>query len=47
MVERYGIDPDRFILRYEGERGNLVPNANREGDHYMNRRVEFRAVIGE
>ncbi len=47
MVERYGIDPNRFILRYEGEDKNLVPNANREGDHYMNRRVEFRAVIGD
>jgi outer membrane protein OmpA-like peptidoglycan-associated protein len=47
MVERYGIDPNRFILRYEGEDQNLVPNAAREGDHYMNRRVEFRAVIGD
>jgi len=47
MVQRYGIDANRFILRYVGEQENLVPNANREADHYMNRRVEFRAVVGE
>lgn len=47
MVARYGIDPNRFILRYVGETENLVPNASREADHYMNRRVEFRAVVGE
>ena len=46
MVERYGLDPNRFILRYVGETENLVPNASREIDHYMNRRVEFRAVVG-
>ena len=47
MVERYGLDPNRFILRYVGETENLVPNASREIDHYMNRRVEFRAVVGD
>lgn len=46
MVERYGIDANRFVLRYVGEQENLVPNASREIDHYMNRRVEFRAVTG-
>ncbi|MFT7589476.1 MAG: OOP family OmpA-OmpF porin [Limisphaerales bacterium] len=45
IVDRYGIAADRFIMRFEGENSNLVPDANREGDHYMNRRVEFRAVI--
>ncbi len=46
LVDRYGIDANRFILRYVGKQENLVPNATRESDHYMNRRVEFRAVIG-
>lgn len=47
IIDRYGIDPERFEMRFVGENENLVPNANREGDHYMNRRVEFRARIDE
>ncbi len=46
LVERYGIDSNRFIMRYMGKQENLVPNAVREADHYMNRRVEFRVVPG-
>lgn len=45
LVKRYGIDTGRFILKYEGEGETLVPLARRETDHYMNRRVEFRAVV--
>lgn len=47
ISERYGIDAGRFILRFEGEDTQLVPSAQREGDHYMNRRVEFRPVLEE
>ncbi|MFK7795990.1 MAG: OmpA family protein [Aureispira sp.] len=41
LVNRYGIERSRFIIRYNGEVENLVQNANKELEHFMNRRVEF------
>ncbi|MEZ5052544.1 MAG: OmpA family protein [Chitinophagales bacterium] len=39
-----GIDQSRFTMKYEGESNNLIPNATRESEHQMNRRVEFHIV---
>lgn len=41
LVNKYGIDRSRFIVKYNGEVENLIENANREPEHFMNRRVEF------
>lgn len=35
------IDQSRFIMKYEGEGNNLIPNARQEAEHQTNRRVEF------
>jgi len=35
------IDQSRFIMKYEGEANNLIPNARQEAEHQTNRRVEF------
>lgn len=42
LVSTYGIDRSRFNIMYGGEENPLVAAAKREGDHKMNRRVEFR-----
>lgn len=41
LVNKYGIDRSRFILKYNGEGHNLIDNAKKETEHFMNRRVEF------
>jgi OOP family OmpA-OmpF porin len=41
LVSTYGIDRARFKLMYGGEEMLLAPG-NKEKEHYMNRRVEFR-----
>jgi len=41
LVNKYGIDRSRLIVKYNGEINNLVENANSETEHFMNRRVEF------
>ena len=41
LVNKYGIDRSRFIVKYNGESENLIDNANKENEHFMNRRVEF------
>lgn len=41
LVSTYGIDRSRFKLMYGGEEMLLAPG-QREKEHYMNRRVEFR-----
>jgi OOP family OmpA-OmpF porin len=41
LVNTYGISRDRLILKFGGEKVNLVKNANNESGHYLNRRVEF------
>jgi outer membrane protein OmpA-like peptidoglycan-associated protein len=41
LVNKYGIDRSRIIVKYNGEGTNLVDNANKEPEHFMNRRVEF------
>jgi outer membrane protein OmpA-like peptidoglycan-associated protein len=41
LVNKYGIDRSRFIVKYNGEAENLIDNANKEKEHFMNRRVEF------
>ncbi|MCH2042928.1 MAG: OmpA family protein [Saprospiraceae bacterium] len=37
----YGIEKGRFIVRYDGESKNLIPNTSKEQEHFINRRVEF------
>lgn len=39
-----GISESRFVMKYEGESNNLIPDARRESEHQMNRRVEFHIV---
>lgn len=39
-----GVDQSRFVMKYEGETNNLIPDAKREAEHQMNRRVEFHIV---
>lgn len=41
IVNRYGIDRSRFIVKYNGEVKNLIENAKTEPEHFMNRRTEF------
>lgn len=41
LVNRYGIDRSRLIIKYNGEVENLIENANSSKEHFMNRRVEF------
>jgi outer membrane protein OmpA-like peptidoglycan-associated protein len=41
LVNKYGVDAKRFIIRYNGEGANLIEGANKEPEHFMNRRVEF------
>jgi outer membrane protein OmpA-like peptidoglycan-associated protein len=41
MASQYGISKDRFIVKYNGERSNLISAAGSETDHLQNRRVEF------
>jgi len=41
MVNKYGVDRSRFIVKYNGESSNLIDNAKKENEHFMNRRVEF------
>jgi outer membrane protein OmpA-like peptidoglycan-associated protein len=41
LVNKHGIERSRFILKYNGEVSNLVENASKEPEHFMNRRVEF------
>lgn len=41
IVERWGIDRERFVPGFFGEQENLFPNAKRESEHLLNRRVEF------
>lgn len=41
LVNKYGIDRSRFVIRYNGEGANLIEGANKEPEHFMNRRVEF------
>jgi OmpA-OmpF porin, OOP family len=41
MVNKHGIDRSRFILKYNGEIYNLIDNATKEEEHFMNRRTEF------
>lgn len=39
-----GVSEGRFVMKYEGESNNLIPDARREAEHQMNRRVEFHIV---
>lgn len=39
-----GVAESRFVMKYEGEANNLIPDARRESEHQMNRRVEFHIV---
>jgi len=41
LVSNYGIDRYRFTKSFQGETSNLVKDANKDGEHYLNRRVEF------
>jgi len=41
IVNRWGIARDRFIPGHFGESDNLFPNASKESQHWLNRRVEF------
>jgi outer membrane protein OmpA-like peptidoglycan-associated protein len=41
IVQRWGISADRFIPGHFGKKDNLFPNAKRESEHLLNRRVEF------
>lgn len=41
IVNRWGIARDRFIPGSFGESDNLFPNASKESQHWLNRRVEF------
>lgn len=42
LVSQYGIDRSRFKIMYGGENAPLISKSNRDSEHYMNRRVEFR-----
>jgi OmpA-OmpF porin, OOP family len=41
LVNKHGIDRSRFVLKYNGEAHNLIENASKEEEHFMNRRTEF------
>jgi outer membrane protein OmpA-like peptidoglycan-associated protein len=41
LVTNYGIDRSRLRLMYGGEE-TTIARGSKEGEHYMNRRVEFR-----
>jgi len=41
LVNKHEIDRSRFIVKYNGEIHNLIDNAKREDEHFMNRRTEF------
>ena len=41
LVNKHGIERSRFILKYNGEAHNLIENAYKEEEHFMNRRTEF------
>ena len=41
IVKNFGIDRSRFKLEHYGEKVNMIPNANTEALHQLNRRVEF------
>ena len=41
LVNNYGISKDRFIVKYSGEKVNLIGAAGTETDHLQNRRVQF------
>lgn len=51
LVSTYGIDPNRFVTDYEGEKNTVIANLpdnhsdrRLEPLHYVNRRVEFECV---
>ena len=44
LVKDCGIDPNRLVMRYEGEQKNLVKRPKNERGHSMNRRVEFHVL---
>ncbi|WNJ20850.1 OmpA family protein [Pontibacter sp. G13] len=50
LVNTYGIDPNRFIMEYDGSRAPLIKNlpakrqAKLEPLRYVNRRVEFECI---
>lgn len=51
LVNTYGVDPNRFIMEYEGESNTVIQNlpsnhANPKLEplHYVNRRVEFECI---
>jgi OOP family OmpA-OmpF porin len=41
LVNQYGVERERFIIKYNGETKNLIPSARGEQEHFINRRVEF------
>lgn len=41
LAQHYGINRNRFVIQFNGKRKNLIDNARREEEHFMNRRVEF------
>ncbi len=41
LANQYEIDRSRFIIKYNGEKANLLPSAKGEQEHFINRRVEF------
>lgn len=41
LVQNYGIDRYRLKKSFKGETTNLVAGAKKDGEHYLNRRVEF------
>lgn len=46
LVSNYGIDRSRLKLMYGGEESLMIPSSTNEGQHYMNRRVEFKVCDG-
>ncbi len=41
LVNKYGIERSRLVVKFNGEVANLVDQAASEPEHFMNRRVEF------
>ena len=47
LVQQHSIDKNRFIVQYNGKRKQIIGNARREEEHFMNRRVEFFVATGK
>lgn len=44
LTTKKGIPNTAFVMKYDGETNNLIPNARTEAEHQQNRRVEFHIV---